>query len=427
MPGCSIRDERGLGRVEAAVPPDAGATSSERNERSSTRQPCASKPFLSEARMPRAQRTVMVAYFLLFLGGGVWMPYFPLYLSHLGFSGWEIGVIFGMQPALRWISALAWAYAADRWRLRHRLLVGAALSGALFFIPLLFVRSFTAMALVTGMIAVLHAPLIPMTDATVVDHLTGLGGDYGRLRLWGSVAFVLGAVLSAPLVHTFSPSVVPALLIVPTFPMVLALARLPREQFGHGERFRAPWALLTPPLTAFLATAFLIQFSCGAWAGFFAVHTAALGFSDVIPGLTWGLAVSAEVGLLYSARRILQWIAPAQLVVLALVVTAVRWALTAVLRVEFLVVGLQLGHAFTFTAFHIAAQLLLSRLVPPQSSTGGQALYGLVAFGIGGSTGLGVAGLLVDRVGTAGLFGCEAVVALLALLPALRLRRLVPN
>lgn len=151
--------------------------------------------------MPRTQRTVMVAYFLLFLGGGVWMPYFPLYLSHLGYSGWEIGIIFGLQPALRWVSALGWAYAADRWRVRHRLLVSAALSGGLCFIPLLFVRSFAPMALVTGMIAVLHAPLIPMTDSTVMDHLAGLGGDYGRLRLWGSVAFVLGALGSAPIVR----------------------------------------------------------------------------------------------------------------------------------------------------------------------------------------------------------------------------------
>lgn len=377
--------------------------------------------------MPHRQRTVMVAYFLLFLGGGVWMPYFPLYLSHLGYSGWKIGVIFGMQPALRWLSALAWAYAADRWRVRHRLLVSAAFSGALCFIPLLFVRSFAAMALVTGMIAVLHAPLIPMTDSAVLDHLAALGGDYGRLRLWGSVAFVLGAVVSGPVVHSSSPAVVPALLLVPVFPMVLALAGLPHEQVGHGERFHAPWALLSPPLTAFLATAFLIQLSCGAFAGFFAVHCAALGFSDAIPGLTWGLAVSTEVALLYWGRRILQWIAPAQLIVIALIITVIRWLLTAVVRHAVLVVGLQLGHAFTFSAFHLAALLLLSRLVPPQSSTGGQTLYGLVAFGIGGSIGVTLAGLLVDRLGTAGLFGCEAVVALVGLLPALHLRQLVPD
>lgn len=67
---------------------------------------------------------------------------------------------------------------------------------------------------------------------------------------------------------------------------------------------------------------------------------------------------------------------------------------------------------------------LLARLVPPESSTGGQALYGLVGFGLGGSAGLWVAGALVERLGTAGLFAFEAVVAGVGLVPALRLLRL---
>jgi len=106
-------------------------------------------------------------------------------------------------------------------------------------------------------------------------------------------------------------------------------------------------------------------------------------------------------------------------------VTVARWALTAWVRSEALVIGLQLGHACTFSAFHLAALQLLVRLVPPHSSTGGQALYGGVAFGIGGSAGVALAGVLVDRLGTSGVFGFEAIVALLGLLPALRLRRLL--
>ncbi len=374
--------------------------------------------------MPRPRRVVIAAYFLLFWGGGVWMPYFPLYLSHLGFAGWQIGVVFGMQPALRWGSALAWAYAADRWRIRHRLLVIAAFGGALGFVPLLFVHSFAAVLAVTAFIALLHAPLVPMVDATVMDHLSQLGDDYGRLRTWGSVAFVTGALLSAPLVHAFSPGIVPLLLLIPLPPMIVALARLPREQCGHAAHFRAPWRLLTAPLTAFLASAFLIQLSCGAFSGFFAVHSAALGFSDAVPGITWGLAVGAEAVLLFFGSRLLAWRSASSVIVFSLLVTAARWGLTAIAHNEVLVIGLQLAHAFTFSAFHLAALQLLARLVPPQSSTGGQALYGTVAFGIGGSSGLALAGVLVDRFGTANVFGVEAGIALLGLVPALWLVRL---
>ncbi|HVN85672.1 MAG TPA: MFS transporter [Candidatus Binatia bacterium] len=371
------------------------------------------------------RRIVILAYVLLFAGGGVWMPYFPLYLSHLGFTGWQVGMIFGLQPALRWTSAIGWAYAADRWRIRHQLLVGAAIAGALCFLGLLVVRSFAMVLAVTAAIALLHAPLIPMVDAAVMDHLERLGGDYGRLRMWGSIAFVAFAVIGAPLVHAFSVQIVPLVLLLPLPAMVIALARLPREQRGHAKHFRAPWALLTPPLTAFLASAFLIQLSCGAFSGFFALHTAALGLSDAVPGLAWGCAVAAEVAILFAGGRILERVTPSQLVIVSLLVSATRWAITAWARDQTLVVLLQMTHAFTFGAFHLAALLLLSRLVPPESSTGGQALYGLVAFGIGGSSGLALAGALVDRIGTAGVFGFEAGVTLLGLVPALWLHRLM--
>jgi len=63
-------------------------------------------------------------------------------------------------------------------------------------------------------------------------------------------------------------------------------------------------------------------------------------------------------------------------------------------------------------------------MVPVESSTGGQALYGLLAFGIGGGAGVALAGRLIDRMGTSRVFGVEALVAAAAILPALLLRRL---
>src|SRR2546422_5857665 len=82
------------------------------------------------ARIASSRRSVAVAYFLAFLGLGVFLPYFPLYLDHLGYTGWQIGAIVGLQPVLRWTSALGWAHVADRWRVRRRLLVLAGLGGA---------------------------------------------------------------------------------------------------------------------------------------------------------------------------------------------------------------------------------------------------------------------------------------------------------
>lgn len=376
----------------------------------------------NHAAMALERIAVAVAYAALFFGAGVWAPYFPLYLAHLGFSGGQIGAIIGTAPLLRWSSAIGWGYFADRWRRRHLLLVLAAFTGSLFFVPLLFMRSFLGIVAVLTCINLFHGAMLPMIDATVMDHLPRLGGDYGRLRLWGSLGFIAGALVSAPIIHLSSPAAVPALLLAPTVFLVAALYFLPREQIGSAGRFRAPWKLLNPALSAFLATAFLLQLSGGAWGAFFAVHSARLGFSDAIPGITWGLAVIIEVGVLFWGRQIVERFDAAGMIVFTLLVTSARWALTAIATDEVIVVSLQLAHSITFAVFHLAALLLLTRLVPPQSSTSGQSLYGMVSFGFGGSAGIALAGVLVDRIGTSALFGVEAGIAALALLPAWRLR-----
>jgi len=123
--------------------------------------------------------------------------------------------------------------------------------------------------------------------------------------------------------------------------------------------------------------------------------------------------------------RLAERVAPPELILLVLVLIVARWALTAAARREVLVIALQIGHAITFSAFHLASVLLLARLVPAESRTAGQALSGGVAFGLGGSVGLALAGALVDRVSTSCVFALEAVAALVGLVPALRLRRLV--
>ena len=367
---------------------------------------------------------VRLAYFVIFLGAGVWLPYMPLYLWSLGLDGAQIGVLGALTPALRWASAILLGWVADRHRIRHRLLFATAALGSLCFLPLLFARDFPTLLLVFVGINLCHGTLIPMIDAIVVDHLDELGNDYGRLRLWGSISFIVGAAGSAPLVRAYGPDLIPFLLVVPQVTLAPVLLFLPRSQRGQPEHARAPWALLTPAMTMFLLTVFLAQASSGAWSGFFALHVRALGLSDAVPGLTFGLAVVVEVVLFHFGRRMLDWIVPADMILLTVVVTVGRWLLSAVVTSEAAVVLVQLAHVFTFSAFHLASVALVARLVPPANATSGQSLYGLMGYGVGGTVGIALAGALVDRLGTPNLFLFEAAVALVAMAPALALRQM---
>ena len=361
---------------------------------------------------------------MIFLGAGVWLPYMPLYLASLGLDGAQVGVLGALAPALRWASAILLGWVADRRRIRQRVLVATAAAGSVCFVPLLFVREFSTLLLVFIALNFLHGTLIPMIDAIVVDHLDELGNDYGRLRMWGSISFIVGAAGSAPLVRAFGPGVVPLLLVLPQIALAPVLVFLPRGQRGQPEHARPPWTLVTPAMATFLVTVFLVQASSGAWAGFFALHVRALGLPDYVPGLTFATAVVVEVGLFHFGRRVLQWISPADLILVTLVVTVVRWTLSSIVTGQVAVVLVQVLHVFTFSAFHLAAVALVAELVPPANATSGQSLYGLMGYGVGGTVGIALAGALIDTLGTAALFRFEAVVALVGVAPAWALRRL---
>lgn len=377
------------------------------------------------ARTDGSARTVSTAFFLLFTSMGVWVPYLPLYLATRGFDGEQIGFVLALSPAIRWSAAIPWAYAADHLRIRHRLFVAAAIGSTLALGVLATTDHFATIVAAVAAVALLSAPLVPMMDAMSFDNLPRLGGDYGRLRAWGSMGFIVGSVVAAFVIARTSPLVVPWLLFAAQAGLPIAAWWLPREQHGHAEHFRAPWRLLSPAMNAFLLTALLFQLGSGAWAGFFAVHTRSLGLPDWVPGVTWGLGVVTEVAALWIGRSLFERLGPPEVMIAVLLTSAARYVATSLVRSEAAVILVQLVYGPCFALSHLAAQLMLARLVPRRSSTNGQALYGFVTFGIGGSLGFILAGFLVDRVGSARLFQFEAVVTLLAILPALRLRALL--
>lgn len=369
--------------------------------------------------------SVSAAYFFLLAGVGVWIPYLPLYLASLGFTGAQVGLLLGLNPAIRWSSAVAWAYAADFLRIRHALFVVAAIGSVACMSTMLLTDRFATVAATFAALSFFAAPLIPMMDAMVLDHLPGLGGDYGRIRAWGSIGFIAGSLVAAAVVARTSPAAVPILLLAFQMALPVTSRWLPRGQHGHAEHFRAPWRLLSPPMNAFLLTSFLSQLSNGAWAGFFAAYTRSRGLPDWLPGVTWGLAVVTEVATLLAGRRIFARVAAADVVIAVLLLSAARLALTSMVSGAIPVILVQLAYGPAFAGFHLAAQLVLGRLVPARSSTNGQALYGFVSFGLGSTLGFGLAGMLVDRIGPSALFAVEAAISLLAVVPALVLRRLL--
>lgn len=360
---------------------------------------------------------IVLVYIGLFGATGILLPYLPPYLKGLGFTGTEIAVVGALPAALQIGAPLLFGFAADRTRRPVWILRIAAAGAAVAFSPMLLVHGFVAVALVMAGYAVFSTTISPLSDTVAVVEARRLGTDYARLRLWGSIAFIatsyaFGAWLSGA---GHARDVVPfglALLVVTALATFALRPGVPAPKVPHLAEARA--LMRRPALLWFLAAAMLHWAALGPFHVLFAIHLADLGVDPRSTGAGLAIAVAAEVVVMWSFRRIRQWLPLYPLLALAFVSSALRWFLTARLDGGVLLAAVQAIHGLSFGAFFVASIAHLERTVPEHLRATGRTLFGAVGFGIGGVIGILGAGMLYDAGGGRLAFEVAAVVDLLA-------------
>ncbi|MCL5428980.1 MAG: MFS transporter, partial [Chloroflexi bacterium] len=134
-------------------------------------------------------------YFVTFAGYSAIGPYIALYYSSLGFSGLEIGILLGVGPLLSLIATPFWTGVADS-RNKHRLVLMAGIAAIVIINAVFpFLQKFVWILGAVFLLAALSSQVFSLQDSATV-HMLGKQRDrYGRIRLWGTVGWGLGAPL----------------------------------------------------------------------------------------------------------------------------------------------------------------------------------------------------------------------------------------
>ena len=130
-----------------------------------------------------------------FFAAGAFMSYWPVWLRDRGMTDSEIGTLFMSRQLVSVLSTLAIGWAAHRLgNVRGVLLV---LAGAATFLltGYQFSYTFLAILLVSLVWGGVWAPTMALYDGILVNETRARGFNYGSLRVWSSVAFIVGAVI----------------------------------------------------------------------------------------------------------------------------------------------------------------------------------------------------------------------------------------
>jgi PPP family 3-phenylpropionic acid transporter len=271
--------------------------------------------------------------------------------------------------------------------------------------------------------------IMPQFEALTLARLGTRRSLYGRIRVWGSVGFVcanlgFGALLQSLGYHWLVATLLPvfALLVATTWINHDAPAIADQAAIG-GFRQNVLPRLRDRPLLIFLLTALLMQLSHGAFYVFLSLHLDRNGYAPQAIGALWAVGVVAEIAMFLVVPRVLRLASPRTIMALCFGVGAVRWTVTALLPQSVVAITLaQLGHAFTFAAFHSASIQAISQYFPGRSGVHGQGLLYGFGSGLGGVLGALLAGALWEFGGGQASFLGSAVVSVLGLALALQVR-----
>ena len=296
-----------------------------------------------------------------FFAYGVYLPFWALWFEEQGVSPTDIGLLVGIGFATRCVANMTLTPRIHK--VEHLMPALRWLSfAALVFVAFHFFTggSFWLMAIATILFNLCCGPIVPLSDAMANYYARLKMLDYGRTRLWGSIAFIAGSTVVGFLVAKFGSDMIIYTALAGVFAsLVFSLRRttpMPvTTEEEHAERPKLSELLRELSVVKFLVLVALIQGSHAAYYSFSSIYWKEAGYSEAIIGYLWSLGVVAEVAVFAFSKRLFSgWTLRTLFVVASLGVVA-RWGLTASTTALVALVMIQLLHGVTFAMAHIAA------------------------------------------------------------------------
>lgn len=298
-------------------------------------------------------------FFGFYAAFGVLIPFLPVWLNHYEYSADTIGALIAMGYLFRLVGAMGFSKSVQS--ADHLLVLSRLLTWGAIIIASAMWWSVSTLWLFVPCLALFHifnGGAMPIADTIAANWQQQNKLDYGKSRLFGSLAFVISSVSTGFLLEWTGKGAVMAILILWLVVLGIGISCRPTVGFIQSQTeqtdisYRQLWANATTK--RMLIAVSLIQASHAAYYAYSTLYWTNNGISTQQASLLWGLSVLAEVLFFYFSKRLFGHISIAKLLIIAICGALLRWALLAN-SVEIAVLLLiQLLHTATFGLSHYA-------------------------------------------------------------------------
>jgi PPP family 3-phenylpropionic acid transporter len=370
---------------------------------------------------PRQSFNFAFFFFAYYAYVGAFNPYASLYFADKGMGAAEIGILMSLMQVTRIFGPNLWGWVADHTQRRVTVLRVTAVAALLVFCGMFAGAGFTQFFVVMLALNFCTSAQAPLSEALMLSEMRGDLTHYGRLRLWGSVGFILAVTCGGKLLDWQGISMLPWLSWGLLGLVLLASLRMqesPHQQI-HRTMPSVRLLLLRPEVAAFFTSTFMMVAAHSALYVFYSLYLAQIGYSKTVIGLMWSLGVIAEIGFFYFQAPIFRRLGAKVLMLTSLTIAIGRFLLVGFCAQSlFWLLFAQILHAATFAAHHSASVLTMQRWFSGPLQARGQALYVSISYGLGGSFGGLLLSAFWNDINGRAVFFAAAVLASVGLIAA---------
>ncbi len=358
-------------------------------------------------------------YFAYYFFVGAFVPYWGLYLQSEEFSAADIGILMSLFQISRIFAPNFWGWLADHTGKRAQWIKLTALLGLCGFTAVFWAHGFFWFFFVMAALSLFTSSTLPLAESLTLAHLATTNGHYSRIRMWGSMGFIVAAVLLGFMIDVSGIASLLWLLLAVQMALLVLSYTLPEPKVEpHAHDHFSIWQVIKQPnVIALLVGCSLMVTAHGVLYNFYSIYLSEHGYSKGMIGLLWAVGVVCEIGIFMLMPKIMAHFSLKAVLLVSLLLAVVRFSLIGVaIDNIWILIFAQTLHAATFGSFHAASVEVVTQFFTGRHQAKGQAIYNSVAYGVGGTIGGVAGGYALQYLGGQQTFMLAAVFPLIGLL-----------
>jgi MFS transporter, PPP family, 3-phenylpropionic acid transporter len=332
-----------------------------------------------------------ILYFFAFACQSAWLPIFADYLGGKGFTGFRLGFILSITPAMMFLVQPIYGYIADKVGYKKTLLIASALA-SVSFLGYIIQGGFFYMAGVTILMSLFFNTTQPVLDSLALQ-LTNKNSkfSYGSLRIAGAAGWSFMGIVTGYLIDNINTQVIfiiAAVAMAVTFLFALGLSTYANnvtEEKDDTPALKQIGTLLSNAqfLKFLIGVVFISIAATTIWNFYSSYMKEDNGATATIVGYGIALQGLCELPLFYFSAQIIKFFGLKKTLLITLLATALRMWLYSTIRNPQWALCIEILHGISWSLFWVVCVEYVNKLVKDEWKATGQSILYAAYFGIG--------------------------------------------